>query len=137
MGACWACGKLGHFADRCPRAQGNPNIQHDRGQSLRGGARGPADPWRSPNFDNQWCPQNPKWEGQFPVVIVAADEEPMLQVLIEDEPTPMLVDTGATYTCVSQQYATHLPMSNKFVETIGFSKIKQLVQMTAPVHLSK
>jgi len=38
MGVCWGCGKLGHFADRCPRAQGSPNIQHDRGQSLRGGA---------------------------------------------------------------------------------------------------
>ena len=67
---------------------------------------------------------------------MGADEEPMLQVLIEDEPTPMLVVTGATHTCVSQQYATHLPMSNKFVETIGFLGIKQLVQKTAPVHLS-
>ena len=72
-----------------------------------------------------------KGEGQFPVVIVGADEEPMLQVLIEDEPTPMLVDTGTTCTCVSQQYATRLPMSNKFVETIGFSGIKQLIRMTA------
>ena len=85
---------------------------------------GLADPWVSPNFGYYGCPQNPKGEGQFPVVIVGADEE------------PMLVDTGATYTCVSQQYATHLPMSNKFVETIGFSGTKQLIRMTAPVRLS-
>ena len=67
---------------------------------------------------------------------MGADEEPMLQVLIEDEPTLMLVDTGATYTCVSQQYATHLPMSNKLVETIGFSGYKQLIQIATPVRLS-
>ena len=50
MRACWACGELGHFADRCPIAQGNPNVQHDCGQSRQGGARGLADPWVSPNF---------------------------------------------------------------------------------------
>ena len=70
-------------------------------------------------------------------MIVGADAEPMLQVVIEDKQTPMLVDTGDAYTCVSQKHATHLPMSNKFVETMGYSGIKQLTQVAAPVHLAK
>ena len=75
-------------------------------------------------------------ESQLPVAIVGADKEPLLQVQIEGKQTPMLVDTGATYTCVSPNYATHLPMSEKFVATVGFSGIKQLIQMTAPVRIT-
>ncbi len=60
----------------------------------------------------------------------------MLQVQIEGKQTPMLVDTGATYTCVRPKYATHLPLSDKLIETVGFSGIKQLFPVTAPVKIT-
>uniref|UniRef100_A0A3B3BQX6 ribonuclease H n=1 Tax=Oryzias melastigma TaxID=30732 RepID=A0A3B3BQX6_ORYME len=47
--------------------------------------------------------------------------------------TPMLIDTGASYTCVSSAYAAHLPMSDKFVKTVGFSGKTQVTPMTGPV----
>ncbi|XP_054648258.1 uncharacterized protein LOC129190003 isoform X1 [Dunckerocampus dactyliophorus] len=48
----------------------------------------------------------------------------------------MFVDTGATYTCVGPSYASHLPMSDKFVKTVGFSGKLQTIPMTAPVQLT-
>uniref|UniRef100_A0A4W5Q3E0 ribonuclease H n=1 Tax=Hucho hucho TaxID=62062 RepID=A0A4W5Q3E0_9TELE len=60
-----------------------------------------------------------------------ADQEPMLQVQIENRGTPMMIDTGATYTCVSPNYASHLPMSGKYAKTGN----TQLIPMTAPVRL--
>lgn len=60
----------------------------------------------------------------------------MLQVQVEGRPTPMMVDTGAMYTCVSPNYALHLPMSGKFVKTVGFSGQTQILPKTAPVQLS-
>lgn len=48
-----------------------------------------------------------------------ADQEPMLQVQVGGKPTAMLVDTGATYTYVSLNYASNLPLSGKFVKTVG------------------
>ncbi len=64
-----------------------------------------------------------------------ANQEPMLQVKIEGKSTSMLVDTGAVHTCVNSNYASHLPMSGKFIKTIGFSGQMQLIPMTAPVCL--
>lgn len=63
------------------------------------------------------------------MMAVEADEEPMLRVQIEGKQTPMLVDIEATHTCASPKYATHLPMSNRFFETVGFLGQKQLIQM--------
>nr|XP_054587273.1 uncharacterized protein LOC129152946 [Nothobranchius furzeri] len=48
----------------------------------------------------------------------------------------MLVDTGATYSCIKSNYATHLPMSEKSVKTTGFSGAKQINPLTAPVRLA-
>ena len=64
-----------------------------------------------------------------------ADQEPMLQVKIEDKITPIMLDTGATYSCLSPNYASHLPRSGKFVKTVGFSGLTQLIPMTAPVSI--
>ena len=36
------------------------------------------------------CPENPRGDGHFPVVVIGANDEPMLQVLIADKKTPML-----------------------------------------------
>ena len=47
----------------------------------------------------------------------------------------MMADTGATYTCVRSKYASHLPMAEKFVKTVGFSGKTQLIPVTAPVTL--
>ncbi|XP_034146322.1 uncharacterized protein LOC117593883 [Esox lucius] len=60
----------------------------------------------------------------------------MLQVHINDRDTPMMVDTGATYTCISPNYASHLPRSGKYAKTIGFSGQAQLIPMTTPVKLA-
>lgn len=67
---------------------------------------------------------------------MGADEEPVLQVQIEGKQMPMLVDTGATYTCVGPKKATLLPLSEKFTETVGFFGIKRLIPMTAPVKIT-
>ncbi|XP_059830613.1 uncharacterized protein LOC132396762 [Hypanus sabinus] len=64
-----------------------------------------------------------------------AGEEPIVQVMLEGQLTPMMIDTGTTYTCVQPQYALHLPMSGKFIKTVGFSGKTQLTQCTAPVQL--
>ena len=48
----------------------------------------------------------------------------------------MLVDTGATYTCIGLKDASHLPMSDKSVKTVGFSGKLQTVPMTDPVQLT-
>ncbi len=47
----------------------------------------------------------------------------------------MMVDTGAVYTCVNSNYASHLPLTGKFLKTIGFSGQMQLIPLTAPVCL--
>ncbi|XP_034146454.1 uncharacterized protein LOC117593909 [Esox lucius] len=75
-------------------------------------------------------------EGQFVTLTSQADEEPMLQVRINDRGTPMMVDTGVTYTCVSPNYASHLPKSGKYAKTKGFSGQTQLIPMTAPVKVT-
>ncbi|XP_013856482.1 uncharacterized protein LOC106512401 [Austrofundulus limnaeus] len=48
----------------------------------------------------------------------------------------MLVDSGATFTCVHSRDAIHLPMSGKFARTIGFEGKKQLIPFTKPVDIS-
>lgn len=58
----------------------------------------------------------------------------MLLVQIDGRLTPMLVDTGAKYTCVSPNYALHLPKSDKFAKILR--KKPQLIWMTVPVSLS-
>lgn len=70
------------------------------------------------------------------MITTRADQEPMLQVQIENRGTPMMINTGATYTCVSSNYASHLPMSGKYAKTIGFSGNTQLIPMTAPIRLT-
>lgn len=65
-----------------------------------------------------------------------ADQEPMLQVQIENRDVPMKVDTGATYTCVNPNYASNLPLSGKYTKTVGFSGQMKLNPRTAPVRLT-
>lgn len=65
------------------------------------------------------------------MLIPGADIEPLLQVLIQGRPTPMMVNTEA-----SPNYHSHLPLSGKFVKTVGFSGQTQPIPTTAPVKLS-
>ncbi len=81
------------------------------------------------------CPENPRGESQLQILTTKADQEPILQIDLEGETTPMMVDTGAVYTCVNSNYASHLPLSVKFTKTIGFSGQMQLIPLTAPVCL--
>ncbi len=50
-----------------------------------------------------------------------ADQEPMLHVKIEGKLISMMLDTGACFSCLNPSYASHLPMSGKYVKTVGFS----------------
>ncbi len=65
-----------------------------------------------------------------------ADQEPMLQVNIEGKPITLMLDTGASFLCLNPRYASHLPMSGKYIKTVGFSGVTQLLPMTAPVSIS-
>ncbi len=65
-----------------------------------------------------------------------ADQEPMLQVNIEGKPITLMLDTGASYSCLNPRYASHLPMSGKYIKTVGFSGVTQLLPMTAPVSIT-
>ncbi len=38
-----------------------------------------------------------------------ADQEPMLQVNIEGKPITLMLDTGASFSCLNPRYASHLP----------------------------
>jgi len=64
-----------------------------------------------------------------------ADQEPMMKIEIENRMAPIMLDTGATYTSLSPSYASHLPKSGKYIKTIGFSGLTQMVPMTAPVRI--
>jgi len=64
-----------------------------------------------------------------------ADQEPMMKIEIENRMVPIMLDTGATYTCLSPTYASHLPKSGKYVKTVGFSGLTQMIPMTAPVRI--
>ncbi|KAL1268405.1 hypothetical protein QQF64_033768 [Cirrhinus molitorella] len=66
-----------------------------------------------------------------------ADQEPMLQVKTEGKPISLLLDTGATFLCLNPTYASHLPMSGKYMKTVGFSGVTQLLPMTAPHSLNR
>ena len=63
------------------------------------------------------------------------EEDPMVCVKVNNQPLKMMVDSGAAFTCVQPKDATHLPMSGKFVRTIGFEGIKQLIPTTMPTEL--
>ncbi len=80
---------------------------------------------------------NPRGESKLPILTTKADQEPILQIDLEGKTIPMMVDTGAVYTCVNSNYASHLPLSGKFAKTIGFSGQMQLIPLTAPVCLQK
>ncbi len=79
------------------------------------------------------CPENPRGESQIPILKTKADQEPILQIDLEGKTTPMILDTGAVYTCVNSNDVSHLPLSGKFAKTIGFSGQMQLIPLTAPV----
>ena len=80
----------------------------------------------------QGCPENPQGEGQLVAITKQADEESILQVLVNDRGSPMVADTGATYTCVGSKYASHLPMAGKFAKTVGFSGHTQSIPISTP-----
>ena len=54
---------------------------------------------------------------------------------VNDKIVPMMLDTGAVYSCVHASQACHLPLSGKFAKTTGFSGNTMLVPITAPVTL--
>lgn len=86
-----------------------------------GGPSGPVAPYWGPG--HQGSLENPREGVQSPEISREAGEEPMLQVKLQDEVVNMMVDTGATYTCGSQQ--TKLP--GKHAKMVGFSGQVQLI----------
>lgn len=67
-------------------------------------------------------------EEQLPLTVSGADQEPASIVQLKGRPTTMMVDTGATYTCVGETNETHLCQSGKFLGQV------KLIPMTAPVN---
>ena len=57
----------------------------------------------------------------MPILTAITKQEPVVQIEIEGERVPMLVDTRVTYTFIGLKDASHLPMSDKSVKTVGFS----------------
>ena len=74
-------------------------------------------------------------KGQLTVLSERADKEPVLQVLIEGKSVRVMIDTGATYTCVSTDEARHIPLSStgRVAKTIGFSGQVQIIPFSAPI----
>ena len=63
------------------------------------------------------------------------EQEPTIEVKVNDEPLTVMADCGAAFTCVRPKDAIHLPMSGQLVRTIGFEGVKQLIPLTEPVEL--
>ena len=57
----------------------------------------------------------------------------MLRARVGGKKISMMIDTGATYTCVSSKEASHLPRSGHLIKTIGFSGKTQLIPLTSPI----
>lgn len=70
------------------------------------------------------------------LVALGPEDDPVVWVEINGRRTKMVVDSGAAYTCIQPQDATHLQRSGQFARTIGFEGIKQLIPTTVPVVLS-
>ena len=61
------------------------------------------------------------------------EQEPIINVNIEGKIIPMMIDTGATCTCIRKEYASHLPLSGQYIQTVGFSGKIMLNPTTQPV----
>jgi len=132
-GSCHNCGQFGHFMRNCTRAPGG-----FRGRGYRGGfrghaqpPRGPVNPHRSPEPGFQRGPENSN--GGCQLVVSGPEQDPTILVEVNNQPLTMMVDSGAAFTCVQSKDAIHLPMSGKFVRTIGFEGVKQLIPFTKPI----
>src|SRR4029434_7899011 len=74
-------------------------------------------------------------KGQLTVLSERADKEPVMAVQIEGKSVRVMIDTGATYTCVSTDEARHIPLSStgRVAKTIGFSGQVQIIPFSAPI----
>lgn len=63
------------------------------------------------------------------------EQDPTIVVEINGQPLELMADSGAAFTCIRPEDATHLPMSDQLIRTVGFEGIKQLVPLTKPVEL--
>lgn len=59
----------------------------------------------------------------------------MIRVEVNRRSLELMVDCGASFTCIRPEDAIHLPMSGQLVRTIGFEGMKQLIPLTKPVEL--
>ena len=54
---------------------------------------------------------------------------------VNNRPLEVMADSGAAFTCIRPEDATHLPMSGQLIRTIGFEGVKQLIPLTEPIEL--
>lgn len=106
---CWMCGQLGHISRSCPMNLRRISRTQWHHQQMAG-----------PNAGYWRDPENPNEESQLPLITLKSDQEPILQIQLNDKHVPMMVDTRATYMCVGVNSVQHLPRSSKFAKTIGF-----------------
>jgi hypothetical protein len=96
--------------------------------------QGPVNPRGGPNQGYWACPENLEGEGQLVTITVQVDKEPMLQVQINNRGTPMMVDTGVTYSCVSPNVASLHPHVRQICQNSRI--LGTNAANTAPVNLS-
>ena len=58
-----------------------------------------------------------------------------IKVKVNNRPLEVMADSGAAFTCIRPEDATHLPMSGQLIRTIGFEGVKQLIPLTEPIEL--
>ena len=61
------------------------------------------------------------------------DRDPTVWVTVADKPVNLMADSGAVYTCVRPEDATHLSFSGHYIRTVGFEGKGQLIPLTRPV----
>ncbi len=61
--------------------------------------------------------------------------DPTILVGVNGQLLEVMVNSGVVFTCIGPNDAKHLPMSGKFVRTIGFERVKQLIPMMETTEL--
>ncbi len=138
-GMCWGYGQHGHKKIVCPTNSWQQATSGEKGGELAAAhprsITGPSKPLGRSKSRILGVPRESYTGESASKLTIKADQEPILQIEIEGKTTPMMVDTGAVYTCVNSNYASDLSLSGKFAKTIGFSGQMQQIPMTAPVCL--
>ncbi|KAI2647270.1 Gag-Pol polyprotein [Labeo rohita] len=106
-------------------------------QQRAGGPPGVCWGCNQPGHNRRDCPINP-WQQNQPMAPGVNYGQQQVQAQVLGPVNPWRgPEQGATFSCLNPIYASHLPMSGKYMKTVGFSGVTQLLPMTAPGCTSK